>query len=246
MKHKEFERQIREIIPRPAPETTDALYQMGVEALEGRPQDILVAFDFISRHFGRETLQKTYEIIRHGAAALPDELVAAAVFLHNGDTPTRIARLAEAGDLMCFYCPKEKGEVSPLALCSVLEAGKRLDSFTIQFGKFSPRDILAHAKAYAKQHGGSVTEAFECVSAQGVVNGDLSAGQKVIAGRWPKMTSALAAIYGSCPAVAAHITFDVDHDRAAIEYNPLWQKLHTEQRRQARRGKPPKNFCQER
>lgn len=147
MKYEEFEQQIREMIPQPSAAITDALYRMGVEALEEKPQELLIAFEFISRHFRQNVLQGAYEIIQYGSAALPDELVAAAVLLQAGDTPEHMARMANDGELMCFYCPKEKGEISPLALCSILEDGKRFDYYTTKFGKFSAKDILARAKS---------------------------------------------------------------------------------------------------
>ena len=84
MKYEEFEQQIREMIPQPSAAITDALYRMGVEALEEKPQELLIAFEFISRHFRQNVLQGAYEIIQYGSAALPDELVAAAVLLQAG------------------------------------------------------------------------------------------------------------------------------------------------------------------
>ena len=246
MKYEEFDQQIQEMIPQPSAVITGALYQMGVEALEGRPQELLIAFEFISRHFTQDVLQGAYEIIQHGSAALPDELVAAAVFLQAGDTSEHMARMANDGELMCFYRPKERGEISPLALCTILEAGKRFDSFTTTFRKFSPKDILARAKSYAKQHGKSIIGVFECISPEGEASGDLYAGQRVLAGQWPKMTTALSDIFGTCPAVAARITFDVDRDHAAVEYNPLWQKERMEHGQIVHREKHQKSSCQER
>ena len=108
--------------------------RMGVEALEDRPQDLLIAFEFISRYFSVDVLQGVYEIIQHGSAVLPNELVAAAVFLQAGDTSEHMAQMAKNGELMCFYSPREKGEISPLAICSVLEAGKKVNYFTTKFG----------------------------------------------------------------------------------------------------------------
>ena len=246
MKYEEFEQQIREMIPQPSAAITDALYRMGVEALEEKPQELLIAFEFISRHFRQNVLQGAYEIIQYGSAALPDELVAAAVLLQAGDTPEHMARMANDGELMCFYCPKEKGEISPLALCSILEDGKRFDYYTTKFGKFSAKDILARAKSCAEQCGGSVVGAFECISPEGEVSANFCAGQRVLSGPWPRMTTALSDIFGTCPAVAARITLDVDLSHAAVEYNPLWQKAHMEHGQIVRREKHPKSSCQER
>ena len=106
MKYEEFDQQIREMIPQPSAAITDALYRMGVEALEDRPQDLLIAFEFISRYFSVDVLQGVYEIIQHGSAVLPNELVAAAVFLQAGDTSEHMAQMAKNGELMCFYSPR--------------------------------------------------------------------------------------------------------------------------------------------
>lgn len=220
-----FEQQLQAIIPRPSPETTAALYEMGVDALgEDGPQDILNAFDFIARHFDRETLQGAYEIIRHGSAALPGELVAAAVFLQNGDTPEHMSQLAHDGRLMCFHCPKETGEDSPLALCTIIEGGKTEELFSMQYGGFEPDGVFSTAKEYARQQDITVAEALRRTSADGTVSANLFEAQKIIIDRWPEMTQALSDIFERCPAVAARVTFNVDQDSVTVELNPLWQE----------------------
>ena len=110
MKYEEFDQQIREMIPQPSAAITDALYRMGVEALEDRPQDLLIAFEFISRYFSVDVLQGVYEIIQHGSAVLPNELVAAAVFLQAGDTSERKRRNQPLGHLLCSGSRK-KGQL---------------------------------------------------------------------------------------------------------------------------------------
>ena len=177
---------------------------------------------------------------------LPNELVAAAVFLQAGDTSEHMAQMAKNGELMCFYSPREKGEISPLAICSVLEAGKKVNYFTIKFGKFTPKDILARAKRFAKQQGVSVTGALECISLEGEVSTGLYAARNVLARQWTKMTTALDTIFGTCPAVAARVTFDADRGHTAVEYNPLWQKAHMAHGQIAHREKQSKPFCRER
>ena len=62
MKYEEFDQQIREMIPQPSAAITDALYRMGVEALEDRPQDLLIAFEFISRYFSVDVLQESMKL----------------------------------------------------------------------------------------------------------------------------------------------------------------------------------------
>lgn len=241
MKKEEFEQQLQTIIPRPSPGTTAALYEMGLDALgEKGPQDILNAFDFIAWHFDREVLQGAYEIVRYGSAALPGELVAAAVFLQNGDTPERMSHLAHDGYLMCFHCPKETGEASPLALCTIIEGGKTQELFSMRFGGFEPDTVLSTAKEYAKQRGITVTEALRCTSADGTVSADLFEAQKILIDRWPEMAQALSGIFDRCPAVAARVTFNVNQDRVTMEYNPLWKKV-CQQQNQNRKEKKHKN-----
>lgn len=239
MTKEEFEQQLQAIIPRPSPETTAALYEMGVDALgEDGPQDVLNAFDFIARNFDREVLQGAYEIIQHGSAALPGELVAAAVFLQNGDTPEHMSQLAHDGHLMCFHCPKETGEDSPLALCTIIEGRKTEDLFSMQFGGFEPNTVFSNAKEYARQQGITVAEALRRTSVDGTVSTDLFESQKIMIDRWPEMTQALAGIFNRCPAVAARIVFNVDQDSVTVEHNSLWEKSpHPKRRENSRKSK---------
>ena len=111
MKYEEFDQQIREMIPQPSAAITDALYRMGVEALEDRPQDLLIAFEFISRYFSVDVLQGVYEIIQHGSAVLPNELVAAAVFLQTSPFYFRFSLCSKrkrlrwvSGCILAFLC----------------------------------------------------------------------------------------------------------------------------------------------
>lgn len=230
------------MIPQPSPETTAALYELGLDIMdEEGPQRILAAFDFIARNFDRSVLQSAYEIIRHGSAALPGEMVAAAVFLQNGDTPARMSQMAEQGYLMCFHTPKEMGEVSPLAICTVTEDGKTRDFYSTQFGKFEPEEVFSRARGYAKQQGISVTQALQCAAADGKIGVELYEWQKLMTERWPEMTEALSDIFERCPAVVAHITFNVDQDRVSVEYNSLWEKSLRPKRRE-NSGKSKKNL----
>ena len=137
------------------------------------PQEVLAALDFISRNFDRSVLQSAYEIIQHGSAALPGEMVAAAVFLQNGDTSAHMAQMADAGHLMCFYTPREMGEVSPLAVCTVIECGKTSNFYSTRFGSFGPKETFARAKAYAKQRNVTVTQALQRVTVSEEIGRDM-------------------------------------------------------------------------
>ena len=230
MKKEEFEQQIQAMIPRPSPETTADLYELGLEVLDVQgPQEVLAALDFISRNFDRSVLQSAYEIIQHGSAALPGEMVAAAVFLQNGDTSAHMAQMADAGHLMCFYTPREMGEVSPLAVCTVIECGKTSNFYSTRFGSFGPEETFARAKAYAKQRNVTVTQALQRVTVSEEIGRDM-----------PGMAKALSDIFKRCPAVAARITFDVDQSRISVEYNPRWETLPPKRRENS--GKSKKNM----
>lgn len=243
MKKEEFEQHIQALIPRPSLETTDALYEMAVDAMdEDGPQRILNDLDFISRHFDQNVLQGAYEIIQYGSGALPGELVAAAVFLQAGDTPAHMAQLAEDGYLMCFHAVKEKGELSPFAICSVIEGGEKYERYTTHFDAFVPADVFSAAKEHANRQEITVAQALQCVGTDGkATSKKLYEAQKIMTDRWPEMAQALSGIFDCCPAVAARITFDMDQDRVTVDYNPLWQELEKE----VRNSEPKMNSLQQ-
>ena len=155
--------------------------------------------------------------------------MAAAVFLQNGDTSAHMAQMADAGHLMCFYTPREMGEVSPLAVCTVIECGKTSNFYSTRFGSFGPEETFARAKAYAKQRNVTVTQALQRVTVSEEIGRDM-----------PGMAKALSDIFKRCPAVAARITFDVDQSRISVEYNLLWETLPPKRRENS--GKSKKNM----
>ncbi len=99
MQKKEFIRQLNELVPRPDPVTTEALYR----------------FD---REWG------AYEIIQHQNAAMPSEMFAAAVYLQAGRTPAEVSGLAREGRLMGFFGPERPEEPSRIAACTIVESGQ--------------------------------------------------------------------------------------------------------------------------
>lgn len=127
-----FEGKLNALVPQPDPEITAALFAFGQElgqeeACDG-VRELLNSMSFVSRHFSAVTTQSVYEIIQHGSAALPGEMVAAAVYLENGNTLQDVAEMADLGMLMCFHCPRDMEELSPLALCVVTEGFTRCTS----------------------------------------------------------------------------------------------------------------------
>ncbi len=224
MTKEDFERQVNALVPAPDFQTTAALFRFGQE-LGQTPEcdgvrDLLNSLNFISRHFDREVLQNVYGIIRYGSAALPGELVAAAVLLQDGNAPESLPDLIRHGHLLGFYAPKEAGEISPLVVCCIIEGGKMCVTHTEHFGSFDPEKVFWDAKGYAGQNRISVTEALRHAAADGT---------KLLSSIQPEITEALCDISDCCPAVAAQIMFDADWDNIIVEHNPLWRELRQQQ-----------------
>lgn len=232
MERTDFERQINALIPRPDPETTADLFAFGQELGETAEcygvRELLTSLQFIARNFDEQTLQSAYEIIQHGFAALPGEMVAAAVYLQNGCTPQHAAEMAEAGVLMCFHQPDSANEPSPLAVCTVIENGASRVFHTLHFGDFDPETALRTAQEYAQAHHTSVASALLSLTTDMEVNPD-GGYKKILVSGDADMTQALSAIFRRCPAVAAHLTFDAGRGQAEVEYNPLWLELRQKQ-----------------
>ena len=115
MQKKEFIRQLNELVPRPDPVTTEALYRFDRECAESEYIDMLTALRVVARNFSGETLQGAYELIQHQNAALPSEMFAAAVCLQAGRTPAEVSQLAVKGALMGFFGPERPEEPSRIA-----------------------------------------------------------------------------------------------------------------------------------
>lgn len=232
MDKQDFEQQINTLIPRPDPETTADLFAFGQELGETAEcygiRDLLTSLQFIARNFDRQTLQGAYEIIRHGFAALPGEMVAAAVYLQNGCTPQDAAEMADAGLLMCFHWPQNVEELSPLALCVVTEGGQSRSFYTLHFDAFNPDTALRSAQQYAHDRQLSVTDALLSLTTDMALNSNGGA-RKILVSIDPDMTQALSAVFLRCPAAAARLTFDADRSQTMVEYNPLWLELRQKQ-----------------
>lgn len=232
MDKQDFEQQINALIPRPDPETTADLFAFGQELGETAEcygiRDLLTSLQFIARNFDRQTLQGAYEIIRHGFAALPGEMVAAAVYLQNGCTPQDAAEMAEAGVLMCFHQPDSTNEPSPLAVCTVIENGASSEFHTLHFGAFDSETALRSAQEYAQARHTSVAGALLSLTTDMEINPD-GGYKKILVSGDPDMTQALSAVFLRCPAVAARLTFDADRSQTMVEYNPLWLELRQKQ-----------------
>ena len=232
MDKRNFEQQISALVPQPDPEITAALFSFGQELGQEDNYDavrgLLNSLSFVSRHFSAATAQGVYEIIQHGSAALPDEMVAAAVYLENGSTPQAVAEMADAGTLMCFHWPQGVEELSPLALCVVTEGGQSRSFYTLHFGAFDPDTALRLAQQYAHDRQLSVTDALLSLTTDMALNSNGGA-RNILVSNDPDMTQALSAVFQRCPAVAARLTFDADCGQTVVEYNPLWLELRQKQ-----------------
>jgi len=234
MKKDDFERQINALVPQPDPETTTALFkfyqELGEEPDCFSMRDLFNSLHFISRHFNAEVTQKTYEIIRHGAA-LPDEMVAAAFHMANDCdcTPQQMAQAAEDGMLMCFYAPKGPEEVSPLAICSVKEKNMTSTYYTMDFGSFDPEAALQKAQQYACNRKISVTDALQLLTVDMELK-PVGGTRKILMPDSWNTVPAMDTSFGQSPALAARITFDADQNRVEVEYNPLWLGLRQHQK----------------
>ena len=153
MQKKEFIRQLNELVPRPDPVTTEALYRFDRECAETEYIDMLTALRVVARNFSEETLQSAYEIIQYRNAALPSELFAAAVYLQAGRTPAEVSGLAKEGRLMGFFGPERPEELSRIATCTIVESGQEQRFYTMDFGRFNPQHALKRAITYGRETG---------------------------------------------------------------------------------------------
>lgn len=232
MERNELKQWINKLVPQPDPEITTALFEFGQElGQEGEcfnVRALLTSLQFIARNFSERTLQDAYELIHCGSAALPDEMVAAAVYIENGSTPQNAAEMAEAGLLMCFHQPESAEESSPLAVCTMKEDGISLEFHTLHFGAFDPDTALRSAQQYAHDRQLSVTDALLSLTTDMTLDSNGGA-RKILVSSDPDMSQALSAVFQRCPAVAARLTFDADRGQTVVEYNPLWLELHQKQ-----------------
>ena len=223
MQKTEFIRQINELVPRPDPVTTEALYRFDRECAETEYIDMLTALRVVARNFSEETLQSAYEIIQHQNAALPSELFAAAVYLQAGRTPAEVSGLAREGRLMGFFGPERPEELSRIATCTIAESGQEQRFYTMDFGRFNPQHALKRAITYGRETGISATQAMARLTMDQPEFAEKLGGPRcILDGLGSELTEALFQISSACPAVAAHITCNADLGITEVAYYPLW------------------------
>ena len=230
MKKEEFEQLIRLAVPRPDAKATEAWYAYGLDMCDEFSHSFLekmvTVFGFLANNFSPEAVQAVYESISC-TTLLPSEMAAAAVYMQSGSTSEQIAALADQGCLMYFHTPRSAAENSPLALLTVQEGNKLKTFYTVDFGCFHPEMALLRARNFAREH------AVPVINAVSLLWNDKStcpakaddSSHRLFMGNDPEMTQAMTAIFKTCPAVAAQITFEVEKNRVQVEYNPLWREL---------------------
>ena len=230
MQKKEFIRQLNELVPRPDPVTTEALYRFDRECAESEYIDMLTALRVVARNFSGETVQGAYELIQHQNAALPSEMFAAAVCLQAGRTPAEVSQLAVKGALMGFFGPELPEEPSRIAVCTVLEEGRKQRFYTMDFGRFNPQHALKRAITYGRKTGISTTQAMACLTTDQPGFVKRAGGPRcILHGMNSELTEALFQLQPDCPAVAAHITCNADLGIAEVACHPLWLERNQSQ-----------------
>ena len=230
MQKKEFIRQLNELVPRPDPVTTEALYRFDRECAESEHMDMLTALRVVARNFSGETLQGAYELIRRRNAALPGELFAAAVCLQAGRTPAEVSALARKGRLMGFFGPERPEEPSRIAACTVVESGREHRFYTMHFGRFNPQHVLERAITYGRETGISTAQAMARFTMDHPEFAEEPGGPRcILNGLDSELTEALFQLPADCPAVAAHITCSADLGIAEVAYHPLWLERNQSQ-----------------
>ena len=224
---KEFIRQINELVPRPDPVTTEALYRFDRECAETEYIDMLTALRVVARNFGEETLQGAYEVIQHQNAALPSELFAAAVYFQAGRTPAEVSGLAKEGRLMGFFGPERPEEPSRIATCTIVESGQEQRFYTMDFGRFNPQHALKRAITYGRETGISATQAMARLTMDQPEFAEKPGGPRcILDGLGSELTEALFQISSACPAVAAHITCNADLGITEVAYDRSVSEEH--------------------
>ena len=123
--------------------------------------------------------------------------------------------------------PQSADENSPLALLSVQENGNVKAFYTVDFGSFQPEKILLRARTFAKEHAIPVTNAVALLwnDKNSCPAKTDNSSHRLFMSNDVEMIQAMTAIFKTCPAVAAHITFAAEENRVQIDYNPLWREL---------------------
>ena len=220
----EFRRELDAVLPTPDPQLADRFISFVDESELISFEDILAGLRFVAQNFEQNTLASIPKMIDEQNMILPDEMAAAAICVQGGVPVDQVQQMACEGLLMGFFDARRavNGELSPLAVCSVVEHGREEKFCTAYFGSFSPGDALHRAVEYAGQHNTTTAYALEYLTVDMQVDIDAPSGRRILDQRRPSLIRAMETAFAQCPAVAAKITFDTDQREAIVDYNPLW------------------------
>ena len=229
----EFRRELDAVLPSPDPQLAKRLIDFAEEnkiyfsETEYKVvfyEEYLASLRFLARNFRQDTLASILKMIDDQNMILPDEMAAAAICVLGGVPVDQVQQMACEGLLMGFFDARRavNGELSPLAVCSVVEHGREEKFCTAYFGSFSPGDALHRAVEYAGQHDTTTAYALKNLTADLQVDVDAPEAKRILDRRRPSLLRAMESAFAQCPAVAAKVTFDTDQREVTVDYNPLW------------------------
>lgn len=228
MSEQEFISRMNELIHTPSAETNSNLLDLANGLWFEMKEDLYYAFSFVSRHFTAETLQNVYDLCGAKASCLlPWEIIGAAVYLQTG-TPGEEISEAEWRDFVLLPTVETVNAVSPLAVCTVRENGQETQFYTPHFGQIDPQKLLDTAIARAKETGTLAVERLQQMDYNLPEEVIHVIANKAVLGPGSRTAEKLSQLMPSSPVTAARITMDVDSGIAAVEVNPLWEKLRDE------------------
>lgn len=220
----EFLRELDKVLPSPDPQLAKRLIEFAEENEIVFYEEYLASLRFVARNFDQDTLASIPKMVDDQNMILPDEMAAAAICVQGGVPVDQVQQMACEGLLMGFFDARRavNGELSPLAVCSVVEHGREEKFCTAYFGSFSPGDALHRAVEYAGQYDTTTAYALKNLTADLRVDVDAPSGRRILDQRRPSLLRAMESAFAQCPAVAAKITFDTDQREVTVDYNPLW------------------------
>ena len=220
----EFLRELDKVLPSPDPQLAKRLIEFAEENEIVFYEEYLASLRFVARNFDQDTLASIPKMVDDQNMILPDEMAAAAICVQGGVPVDQVQQMACEGLLMGFFDARRavNGELSPLAVCSVVEHGREEKFCTAYFGSFSPGDALHRAVEYAGQYDTTTAYALKNLTADLRVDVDAPSERRILDQRRPSLLRAMESAFAQCPAVAAKITFDTDQREVTVDYNPLW------------------------
>ena len=220
----EFLRELDKVLPSPDPQLAKRLIEFAEENEIVFYEEYLASLRFIARNFDQDTLASIPKMVDDQNMILPDEMAAAAICVQGGVPVDQVQQMACEGLLMGFFDARRavNGELSPLAVCSVVEHGREEKFCTAYFGSFSPGDALHRAVEYAGQHDTTTAYALRHLTVDLQVDADAPEAKRILDRRRPSLIRAMESAFAQCPAVAAMVTFDTDQREVTVDYNPLW------------------------